>query len=230
MLKVMATNVVVSKGYNGAPALKFSEKGDSVRLRIGKKVYDSREEGNHRWVNFAVKAFGDVCERITKMKIKEGSYINITGRLDEEAWNDKETGAERKQTVIIIDDIEYASSAKSGENQNQSGGGQSGGQGQEGTQYQQASAFPAQGIVMQGMGPMPQVAQMQPVMQGMPQAAPAAQMAPAQMTGQPQRQSQQMAQGQPMGQPQMQQMPQNQPVYNGFTGFEAYGGNNLFAE
>ena len=37
MLKVIATDVIVSKGYNGAPALKFSEKGDSVRFRIGKK-------------------------------------------------------------------------------------------------------------------------------------------------------------------------------------------------
>ena len=35
MLKVFATDVVISKGYDGAPALKFSEKGDSVRFRIG---------------------------------------------------------------------------------------------------------------------------------------------------------------------------------------------------
>ena len=224
MLKVMATNVVVSKGFNGAPALKFSDKGDSVRLRIGQKVYDSRAEGNHRWINLAAKAFGDVCERIGKMKIKEGSFINIIGRLDEEVWPDQTTGAERRQNVIIIEDIEYASSAKSGENQNQSGGAQSGGQSQGlnqgGTQYQQASAaFPSQGIAMQGTGQMQQVAQMQPVMQGMPQ------MAPVQMP------QQQMAQGQMMEQPQAPAVqPQNQTAYNGFTGFEAYGGNNLFAE
>ena len=73
MIRTVATNVIVSKGFNGAPALKFSDKGDSVRLRIGQKVYDSRAEGNHRWVNLAAKAFGDVCGRIIKMKIKEGS-------------------------------------------------------------------------------------------------------------------------------------------------------------
>lgn len=49
MLKVFATDVVVSKGYDNAPALKFGEKGDSVRFRIGKKVYDARAEGNTRW-------------------------------------------------------------------------------------------------------------------------------------------------------------------------------------
>lgn len=40
MLKVFATQVVVSRGYDGAAAIKFSEKGDAVRFRIGKKVYD----------------------------------------------------------------------------------------------------------------------------------------------------------------------------------------------
>lgn len=44
MLKVFATQVVVSRGYDGAAAIKFSEKGDAVRFRIGKKVYISIRE------------------------------------------------------------------------------------------------------------------------------------------------------------------------------------------
>lgn len=48
MFKVIATDVVVSKGYDNTPALKFSERGDSVRFRIGKKVYDTRAKDNHR--------------------------------------------------------------------------------------------------------------------------------------------------------------------------------------
>ena len=51
MFKVIATDVVISKGFDGAPALKFSEKGDNVRFRIGKRVYDARAENNSRWVN-----------------------------------------------------------------------------------------------------------------------------------------------------------------------------------
>ena len=35
MLKVIATDAVISKGYDGAPALKYSESGESVRFRIG---------------------------------------------------------------------------------------------------------------------------------------------------------------------------------------------------
>ena len=37
MLKVFATQVVVSKGYDNTPALRFSENGDSVRFRIGNR-------------------------------------------------------------------------------------------------------------------------------------------------------------------------------------------------
>ena len=88
MFKVIATDVVVSEGYDNTPALKFSERGDSVRFRIGKKVYDTRAKANHRWVNLSVKAFGPVCERIRKMQLRDGSFVNILGRLDEDTWED----------------------------------------------------------------------------------------------------------------------------------------------
>lgn len=78
MLKVFATQVVISRGYDGAAAIKFSEKGDAVRFRIGKKVYDPNAENNARWVNLAVKGFGPICERIKKMQLKDGSFVNLT--------------------------------------------------------------------------------------------------------------------------------------------------------
>lgn len=118
MLKIFATNVVISKGYNGAPALHFSENGESVRFRIGQKVYDTRAENDTRWVNLSVKAFGAVCERIKKMQLKESSFINFVGRYDEDSWTDQNTGEQKSMPVIILDDIEYASGGnKSKENQ-----------------------------------------------------------------------------------------------------------------
>jgi len=109
MLKVFATQVVVSKGYEGAPALTFSEKGNFVRFRVGKKKYDPRAENNTRWVNLSVKAFDSMCERIKKMQLKEGSYVNLIGRLDEDSWVDQKTNESKSMMVIILDDIEYAS-------------------------------------------------------------------------------------------------------------------------
>ena len=110
MFKVIATDVVISKGYDGAPALKFTESGESVRFRIGKKVYDTRAENNARWMNISVKAFGPVCERIKKMQLKESSFINILGRLDEDIWEDSVTHEKKSAMVIILDDIEFCSS------------------------------------------------------------------------------------------------------------------------
>ena len=118
MLKVFATQVIVSQGYDGAASLRFSENGDSVRFRIGKRVYDSREENEHRWVNLSVKAFNGVCERIKKMQLKEGSCVNLIGRLDEDIWTDQETGEKKSHMVIILDDIEYASGGKPKDKQN----------------------------------------------------------------------------------------------------------------
>ena len=109
MLKVFATQVVVSKGYDGAPALTFSEKGNFVRFRVGKKKYDPRAENNTRWVNLSVKAFDSMCERVKKMQLKEGSYVSLVGEFDMEPWSDSNTGEKKSVPVIILDEIEYAS-------------------------------------------------------------------------------------------------------------------------
>ncbi len=110
MLKFIATDLIVSKGYENNDAVKFTDtgNGESVRFRVGKKVYDSRAENNTRWINLSIKGFGPICDRIKKMQIKEGSYIHIVGRYDEESWNDEKTGP-KTQPVIILEDIEYAS-------------------------------------------------------------------------------------------------------------------------
>lgn len=124
MFKVIATDVVISKGYDGAPALKFSENGESVRFRIGKKVHDTRAENNTRWVNLSVKAIGSVCERIRKMQLKESSFINILGRLDEDVWEDSTTHEKKSAMVVILDEIEYYS-AGGGKQKAEETGGQS---------------------------------------------------------------------------------------------------------
>ena len=112
MFKVFATNVVVSKGYENNPALKFFGNGDScVQFRVGERVYDTNAENNTRWVNHSVKAFGDVCERIKKMQLKEGSLINFIGTLTEDVWTEGEGENKKKKSaqVIVLSDIEYAS-------------------------------------------------------------------------------------------------------------------------
>lgn len=115
MLKLTATNAVVTKGFNGAPAIQFSESGTSARYRIGYRVFDKQVEGNYRYINLTVKAFGNLVKKITDMKLAEGSLINLSGRLDEDTWTDQKTGEVKKAFVVILDDIEYTA-GKSSEN------------------------------------------------------------------------------------------------------------------
>ena len=125
MLKFFATDVSVSKGYDGSPALRFSESDgvSRVRFRVGKRVYDSRCENNHRYINLRVKASGDLCERIRKMKLKEGSFINISGRYDEETIKDDETGKEKTYPIIILDDIKFCFTGSKKNSQSRSSAG-----------------------------------------------------------------------------------------------------------
>lgn len=111
MLKMMITDAVVSKGYNGDPAIRYFDVeggGQIASFRIGKRLYDSKAPDNHRWLNFNVKASKNMCERIKRMKLKEGSYINIGARYDEETWKVKGTDETRTSVVLHLDEIEYA--------------------------------------------------------------------------------------------------------------------------
>ena len=57
MLKVFATQVVISRGYDNKPAISITRGNDSaasVRFRIGKRVYDPKAENNTRWLNYSV--------------------------------------------------------------------------------------------------------------------------------------------------------------------------------
>lgn len=108
MLKFIATKVGVSKGFNGNPAVFFSDNGNFVRFRIGSKVFDKTADKNTRWVNIMVKGFGEtLCERIRKMELKEGSMINLIGRYDEDTWEDKDTKEKRSMPVVILEDLEF---------------------------------------------------------------------------------------------------------------------------
>lgn len=123
MFKIIATNLVVSKGYDNNPALRFSGQDDCcVLFRVGEKVYDKNAENNTRWINHTVKAFDKECEHIKKMKLKEGSLINISGEETEEVWEDPKTKEKKSTRVIILDHIEYAAGGgKKSESDNQGG-------------------------------------------------------------------------------------------------------------
>lgn len=107
MVVVLMTGVVISKGYQNEPAIKTSDSGKALWFRVGRKLFDPQAEDNRRWINFDVKCFNNMVERVQNMQLKEGVYVNIRGRLDEDVWTDKE-GNTRRKLVVIAEDIEYA--------------------------------------------------------------------------------------------------------------------------
>ena len=106
MVKTFITDAVISKGYNGADTFRYSETKATVYFRIGYRVYDKNATDNRRYVNIMIKAFNPICERIEKMQLRDGSHINLCGRLDEETWN--EGNEKRSRFIIIADEIEYS--------------------------------------------------------------------------------------------------------------------------
>lgn len=145
MLKVFATQVIISRGFEDKPAVNITRTNDAtvVRFRIGKKVYDPKAEDNTRWLNYSVKGFGAIADRVEKMQLKEGSVINLMGRLDEDVWED-ENHVKKSATVIVLEDIEYASSGQKKDNGNQASGQQNNAAGNGNTSNQAgAPAAPA---------------------------------------------------------------------------------------
>ncbi len=116
MVKLIATNTVISKGFNGAPAIQVSESGNAARFRVSYRVYDKQAEGNYRYINLTVKAFGTLIKKLSDLKLGAGSTVNLIGRLDEETWTDKKTGETKKAFAVILDEIEYAAGVKTQEN------------------------------------------------------------------------------------------------------------------
>ena len=148
MMKLFISDAIVSRGYDGAPAIRFfnseSGNGEFAVFQIGKRKYDSRADNNHRWVNLKVKAFGDACERIKKMKLKEGSSVNLVGDYDEESWKDRESGEERSSPALTLsgaNDIKF--SYAGGQKKEQNSGAQSG-SGQE-PGYPPTGSYPPAG-------------------------------------------------------------------------------------
>lgn len=110
MMLQIVTDAVVSRGYDGAPAIYTSEDGQFISFRVGHKVYDTRAPNNTRWVNLNVNITGDLIPKIQKMNLKEGSHINIFGNFDMRPNVNRENGEITTWPTIKASHIEFAAS------------------------------------------------------------------------------------------------------------------------
>lgn len=81
----------------------------------------NRKGKNPRTDFFDCTAFGHVAANILEYKTK-GDPVLIEGHLQQDTWDDKETGKKRSKVVIIADNVEFLGRGN-GENTESGGGG-----------------------------------------------------------------------------------------------------------
>ena len=88
------------------PEIKQLSSGDSiVRFSIAiSERYKDAGEWKERANFFDCSMFGKRGEAFARFHSK-GSQAAITGRLRQERWDDKTTGAKRSRVVILVDDF-----------------------------------------------------------------------------------------------------------------------------
>ena len=111
---ITITKAIICNGFEGESAIRFSKTAageKTCQFKVGEEVYDSRAENKKRYINWRVRAYGSVAERIEKMKLSPMSRINLIGRLDIYLFTD-ENDKKHEQVYIIINELEYASPPK----------------------------------------------------------------------------------------------------------------------
>jgi|ADurb_Gel_03_Slu_FD_contig_71_353174_length_1220_multi_3_in_0_out_0_2 single-strand DNA-binding protein len=104
-------NVVCLIGRLGKdPELRVTQSGTSVaRFSI---AVDRRDENKTTdW--FEITCFGKVAES-TGQYMKKGCMVGVTGRLQQDKWQDKQSGQNRSKVSIIAGQVDFLSRA--GEN------------------------------------------------------------------------------------------------------------------
>lgn len=108
-------NVVCLIGRLGKdPELRVTQGGTSV-AKFSLAVDRRDEAKNTDW--FDVTCFGKVAES-TGQYMKKGCMVGVTGRLQQDKWQDKNSGQNRSKVSIIANQVDFLSRA--GEQQAQS--------------------------------------------------------------------------------------------------------------
>lgn len=102
----MTAQVTVVGNLTAEPEIKTTKTGSSV-LKVGVAV-------NRRWKNkqdeweeevsfFDVNAWGELADNVAA-SLSKGSKVIITGRLEQQSWENKE-GQKQSKVVLVADDI-----------------------------------------------------------------------------------------------------------------------------
>jgi|CryBogDrversion2_10_1035300.scaffolds.fasta_scaffold00014_13 single-strand DNA-binding protein len=88
------------------PEIRFSQSG--LAFLPFSVAVNNRKNVNGTWEDnvsfFDVTAFGEQAENVAAT-VAKGDRVIVTGKLQQESWEDKETGAKRSKVAIVADEI-----------------------------------------------------------------------------------------------------------------------------
>jgi len=90
------------------PEILFTNSGAAV-CTFGLAVNRSwRNKKTNEWEEatsfFDVKVWKDVAENVANC-LQKGDRVTLVGRIDQETWEDKDTGANRSKIVLVADEV-----------------------------------------------------------------------------------------------------------------------------
>ncbi len=96
-------NIVCLIGrLGGDPELRYTQDGKGVaRFDLAVDRYNSDDPD---W--FSVTSFGRTAENVAEHMAK-GCKVGVTGRLQQDKWEDKNTGEKRSRVIVIANQIDF---------------------------------------------------------------------------------------------------------------------------
>jgi single-strand DNA-binding protein len=89
--------------------LRFTPKGTAVAqigIAVNEAYTTSDGEKREKTIFLDVKVWGKLAELCAEY-LKKGSSALFIGRLDQEVWDDKQTGQKRSKIIIVADQVRF---------------------------------------------------------------------------------------------------------------------------
>lgn len=99
------------------PELRYTPKGSAVvqfGLAVNRRWKTDSGEEKEKVSFFDLQAFGNSAETIAK-HVKKGDCLFVTGRPEQETWEDKNGGGKRSKIIFNVDVWQFAGGKPSGD-------------------------------------------------------------------------------------------------------------------
>lgn len=99
---------------------------DTVTTNNGKELAKfsvADNYGKDKVIFHNAVVFDERLVGFSKNHLKKGSYVFVSGRLEDDSFDHKDTGQKIKRVKIVVASIDFVNSGKSGDSNGNSGGG-----------------------------------------------------------------------------------------------------------